>query len=89
MKAKDPLAIFREWYQEASDAGITDPTIMTLATVDGEGKPAARIVLLKSFDEKGFVFYTNYHEQERYGSGQASPGSPGSPLERDRAPGKN
>ncbi len=64
MKAKDPMAIFREWYQEASDAGIPDPAIMTLATADGKGKPAARIVLLKSFDEKGFVFYTNYHSRK-------------------------
>jgi pyridoxamine 5'-phosphate oxidase len=64
MKAANPFVIFRDWYQEAVDTGITDPTIMTLATVDGEGKPAARIVLLKSFDEKGFVFYTNYRSRK-------------------------
>jgi pyridoxamine 5'-phosphate oxidase len=60
MKATKPFVIFREWYQEAVAAGIPDPTIMTLATVNPKGQPAARIVLLKSFDEKGFVFYTNY-----------------------------
>ena len=64
MKTTDPIVIFRDWYQEAIDAGITDPSIMTLATVDGEGNPAARIVLLKSFDENGFVFYTNYQSRK-------------------------
>ncbi len=64
MNATDPIVIFREWYQEAIDTGITDPSIMTLATVDGEGNPAARIVLLKSFDENGFVFYTNYQSRK-------------------------
>jgi len=51
MKTANPFLIFRDWYQEAIDAGTEDPTIMTLATVDREGKPSARIVLLKSFDE--------------------------------------
>jgi len=64
MNTADPFSIFREWYQEARDAGTPDPTIMTLATVDGDGKPAARIVLLKSFDKKGFVFYTNYQSRK-------------------------
>ncbi|MCK5461711.1 MAG: pyridoxamine 5'-phosphate oxidase [Bacteroidales bacterium] len=64
MKTTDPIVLFRDWYQEAIDAGITDPSIMTLATVDGEGNPAARIVLLKSFDENGFVFYTNYQSRK-------------------------
>ncbi len=64
MKTTDPIVLFRDWYQEAINAGITDPSIMTLATVDGEGNPAARIVLLKSFDENGFVFYTNYQSRK-------------------------
>jgi pyridoxamine 5'-phosphate oxidase len=64
MKMTDPFAIFRDWYQEAVDAGIEDPTIMTLATVDEEGYPSARIVLLKSLDEMGFVFYTNYRSRK-------------------------
>ena len=64
MKTIDPFTKFRDWYQEAIDAGIEDPTIMTIATVDGEGNPSARIVLLKSLDEKGFVFYTNYQSRK-------------------------
>jgi len=64
MKTANPFLIFRDWYQEAIDAGTEDPTIMTLATVDREGKPSARIVLLKSFDEAGFVFFTNYQSQK-------------------------
>lgn len=64
MKTTDPFSIFRDWYQEAIDAGIADPSIMTLATVDREGRPAARIVLLKSFDDTGFVFYTNYQSRK-------------------------
>ena len=64
MKNTDPFSIFSEWYQEAIEAGIKDPSIMTLATVNGEGKPGARIVLLKSFDKNGFVFYTNYQSRK-------------------------
>jgi pyridoxamine 5'-phosphate oxidase len=64
MKATNPFDIFRNWYREAVDAGIPDPSIMILATADAGGNPSARIVLLKSFDEKGFVFYTNYHSRK-------------------------
>jgi pyridoxamine 5'-phosphate oxidase len=55
----DPFSIFSEWYREAREAGIPEPGTMTLATVDDRGHPSARIVLLKSFDESGFVFFTN------------------------------
>ncbi len=51
-------------YSEALDAGIPDPTVMTLATADPDGKPSARMVLLKDFDERGFVFYTNYRSRK-------------------------
>lgn len=64
MKRENPFTIFGNWYQEAVKAGVGDPTIMTLATVNREGNPAARIVLLKSFDEQGFVFYTNYRSRK-------------------------
>jgi pyridoxamine 5'-phosphate oxidase len=64
MQVKNPFVIFRDWYQESIDAGIPDPSIMTLATADSEGNPAARIVLLKFYDENGFVFYTNYHSRK-------------------------
>jgi pyridoxamine 5'-phosphate oxidase len=60
MKSKDPISIFDEWYREALRSGQPDPSIMTLATVDGRGHPSARIVLLKSYDASGFVFFTNY-----------------------------
>jgi pyridoxamine 5'-phosphate oxidase len=56
----DPLGLFGEWFQEAQKSEPNDPNGMTLATVDKDGLPNARMVLLKSFDERGFVFYTNY-----------------------------
>jgi pyridoxamine 5'-phosphate oxidase len=55
----DPIALFKNWFQEALDAGVKEPTAMTLATVGENGQPDARMVLLKSADEHGFVFYTN------------------------------
>ena len=59
--AADPFAQFRRWFDDALAApGVTEPNAMTLATVDPLGHPAARTVLLKGFDEQGFVFYTNY-----------------------------
>ena len=58
--ASEPIAQFRLWLAEALAAGPLDPTAMTLATVDREGRPSARIVLLKGYDERGFVFFTNY-----------------------------
>ncbi len=64
MKSTDPFSIFRDWYQDAMAAGTPDPTIMTLATVNMDGSPTARIVLLKSNDENGFVFYTNYKSRK-------------------------
>jgi pyridoxamine 5'-phosphate oxidase len=58
-EAADPIALFLEWFQEASRREPSDPHAMSLATVDGEGMPDARTVLLKGVDEAGFVFYTN------------------------------
>ncbi|HJX25811.1 MAG TPA: pyridoxamine 5'-phosphate oxidase [Chthoniobacterales bacterium] len=57
--AAEPIALFQKWLQEAVDSGIEEPTAMTVATVDADGHPDARILLLKSADERGFVFYTN------------------------------
>jgi pyridoxamine 5'-phosphate oxidase len=54
-----PLALFVAWFDEASRREPGDPTAMTLATADGQGRPSARMVLLKAADERGFVFYTN------------------------------
>ena len=58
--AKNPIEQFGNWFQQALEADLKEPNAMTLATVSPEGFPSARIVLLKHFDENGFVFYTNY-----------------------------
>ncbi len=58
--ADNPIAQFSKWWDEATASDITEINAMTLATVSPEGKPEARIVLLKGFDEKGFIFFTNY-----------------------------
>lgn len=58
--ADSPFQQFDAWLKQAVDAGMQDPTAMTLATVDADGQPSQRIVLLKGADENGFVFYTNY-----------------------------
>lgn len=56
----DPLEQFNAWFQEALDAKVPDPNAMTLATATSEGRPSARILLLKGIDHGGFVFFTNY-----------------------------
>lgn len=58
------IAEFREWLTEAEEAEPNDATAMSLATVDGEGQPSVRMVLLKGVDEQGFVFYTNFESQK-------------------------
>ncbi|MEM8530851.1 MAG: pyridoxamine 5'-phosphate oxidase [Chloroflexota bacterium] len=60
----NPFVQFQAWFDEAVAAQLPEPNAMTLATVDGAGQPSARIVLLKGFDERGFVFYTNYHSRK-------------------------
>jgi pyridoxamine 5'-phosphate oxidase len=56
----DPLRQFQVWFEQALAANLLEPNAMTLATATPDGQPAARIVLLKAFDESGFTFYTNY-----------------------------
>jgi pyridoxamine 5'-phosphate oxidase len=56
----DPIKLFKKWFDAAVRAELNEPNAMTLATTTRDGKPSARMVLLKSFDERGFVFYTNY-----------------------------
>jgi pyridoxamine 5'-phosphate oxidase len=56
----DPIKLFRKWFDAAVDADLKEPNAMTLATAAANGKPSARMVLLKAFDARGFVFYTNY-----------------------------
>jgi pyridoxamine 5'-phosphate oxidase len=58
---RDPLNLFQRWLDEAIAAGIHLPEAMTLATATADGKPSARLVLLKQVDDRGFVFFTNYN----------------------------
>ena len=58
-EAGDPFPLFEEWFAEAKDSEPNDPNAMALATVDGDGLPDVRMVLLNGLDERGFVFFTN------------------------------
>ena len=60
----NPVKQFEKWIKEAMTAGLPEPTAMTLATATKSGKPSARIVLLKDFDNFGFVFFTNYESRK-------------------------
>jgi pyridoxamine 5'-phosphate oxidase len=60
----DPFGLFAEWMKDAEKSEPNDPNAMALSTVDEEGLPNVRMVLLKDFDDKGFVFYTNYESQK-------------------------
>ena len=60
----EALLTFRELLDEARAGGDREPTAMTLATVDDDGRVSARVVLLKAFDERGFVFYTNFDSRK-------------------------
>jgi len=57
--APDPIVQFDAWFRDAVASGLPEPTAMTLATATLDGAPSARVVLLKAFDERGIVFYTN------------------------------
>ncbi len=60
----NPFQQFARWFQQAAESGALEPNAMTLATATADGLPSARMVLLKEFDERGFVFYTNYDSQK-------------------------
>jgi len=60
----NPFKQFRKWLNQALEVGLPEPTAMTLATATKDGKPSARMVLLKHFDEEGFVFFTNYKSRK-------------------------
>jgi pyridoxamine 5'-phosphate oxidase len=60
----DPVKQFGVWLAQAADAGLHEPNAMVLATVDRDGKPSARTVLLKGLDERGLVFYTNQQSRK-------------------------
>ena len=59
-----PFIQFEEWFKQANESGVTDPNAFTLASADEQGRPSARTVLLKLFDERGFVFFTNYNSRK-------------------------
>lgn len=61
---QNPMVQFSKWFENALESNLPEPNAMTLATVNKTGAPSARIVLLKGFDEKGFVFFTNYKSQK-------------------------
>jgi len=60
----DPIRQFAAWYDEAVAAGVPEPEAMTLSTATPEGRPSARIVFLRGFDERGFCFFTNYESRK-------------------------
>jgi len=70
--AADPFVQFHTWFGQAVAAGVPQPNAMTLATATADGRPSARMVLLKGLDEHGFVFFTNY-ESRKAGELAANP----------------
>lgn len=60
----NPFKQFETWFQQATSGQVLEPNAMQIATVSSSGRPSLRTVLLKAFDEQGFVFYTNYHSQK-------------------------
>jgi pyridoxamine 5'-phosphate oxidase len=60
----DPVAQFGRWFEQATQAGLLEPSAMTLATATPDGRPSARMVLLRGFDERGFCFYSNYESRK-------------------------
>src|SRR5580765_1974214 len=62
--ASSPLGQFDKWFKEALKAEMPEANAMTLATCDAHSRPSARIVLIKAYDERGFVFFTNYESHK-------------------------
>ena len=60
----EPFVLFRQWYREAEEKETDLPAAMSVATADSRGRPSSRMVLLKGFDETGFVFYTNLESRK-------------------------
>ena len=61
---ENPFKLFEEWFEEAKKSELNDPNALALATSNKEGVPSVRMVLLKGFNEKGFVFYTNLNSKK-------------------------
>ncbi len=62
--AADPIAQFRAWFDQATAGGLPEPNAVTVSTASPEGRPSSRVVLMRGFDERGFVFYTNYRSRK-------------------------
>ncbi len=62
--SENPYHLFKEWFAHAMDSGIPEPNAMVLSTINSLQQPSSRIVLLKDFDEEGFVFFTNYESNK-------------------------
>ncbi len=62
--ADDPFTQFKQWFDQALKAEVNEPNAMGLSTVDADGKPSSRIVLIKQYDSRGFTWYTNYDSQK-------------------------
>ncbi|KAF4405130.1 MULTISPECIES: pyridoxamine 5'-phosphate oxidase [Streptomyces] len=58
--AAEPMEQFARWFRQTAESGLYEPNAVVVSTADAEGRPSSRTVLLKGFDERGFVFYTNY-----------------------------
>ena len=61
---ENPIELFKEWFNEAKKTEINDPNAFTLATADTNGIPSARMILLKDFNQNGFIFYTNFNSKK-------------------------
>jgi pyridoxamine 5'-phosphate oxidase len=62
--ASEPMLQFRDWFEQALDRDVLEPNAMTLSTVDSLGRPSSRPVLIKDFDERGIVWYSNYNSRK-------------------------
>src|SRR6478609_5174525 len=62
--APDPVAMFQGWLDDTVESGLHEPNAMVVTTVSADGRPSARMVLLKGLDQRGFVFYTNYDSRK-------------------------
>lgn len=62
----NPFKLFKEWYEKWHATGVAEPEAMIVATADTDGQPSARVLLLKLFDERGFVFFTNYTSRKAH-----------------------
>ena len=69
----DPMVLFQEWFEAAHHIGLPEPSAAALATVDPEGRPSIRTVLVRGIDERGFAFFTNFEDGADAGSEHRSP----------------